>query len=390
MPGFELIGKEEQNAINEIFRNSNGVLCRYGLDARRNYIFRVDDFETQLAKKVHSKYCLFVCNGTAALKLALIALGVKQGDEVVTQAYTFVATVEAILELGAKPVLTEVDKSLNMDPNDLEKKVTSKTKAIIPVHMNGVAAKMDEIIYIAKKNNIPILEDSAQALGATYKGKSLGTIGDVGIYSFDIGKVITTGEGGILITDRKDIYLKAREYSDHGHENNPSFPRGEDTRTIWGFNYKVTELQGAIGLAQLKKLDYIINRQRENKRYLKGGIKEIPGIEFRELPDAEGDASDTLIFFLESSELARRFAQKLMKNGIGTKNLPDALNWHFAGTWSHIFNNYPEYKNKDLEQVWLQSSYHLRRAVALPIMVMSTKEELDTMIDILQKVFGMI
>lgn len=387
MPGFEVIGKEEQNAINEIFKKSNGVLYRYGLDTRRNYIFRVDDFEAQLAKNVHSKYSLFVCNGTAALKLALIALGVKLGDEVLTQAYTFIATVEAILELGAKPVLTEVDKSLNMDPLDLEKKVTSKTKAIIPVHMNGVAAKMDEIIYVAEKNNISILEDSAQALGATYKGKPLGTVGDAGVYSFDIGKVITTGEGGVLVTNKEDIYLKAREYSDHGHENNPNFPRGEDTRSIWGFNYKVTELQGAIGLAQLEKLDYIVNKQRKNKKFLKNGIKDIPDIEFRELPDPEGDASDSLIFFVESREKAQIIAKELRKNGIGTKNLPDALNWHFAGTWKHIFYNYPEYKNKNLEEIWPKSTNYLRRAIALPIMVKSTKEDLNKTIEKLQKVF---
>ena len=390
MPGFELIGKEEQMAVNEIFEKSNGVLYRYGLDARRNNIFRVVDFETQFAKRVHSKYCYFVCNGTAALKLGLIALDIRQGDEVITQSFTFVATVEAILEAGAIPIITEIDKSLNMDPNDLEKKITPKTKGIIPVHMAGVAAKMDEIVNIAKKYNIPILEDSAQALGATYKGKHLGTIGDAGIYSLDIGKVITTGEGGVLVTDKEDIYLKAREYSDHGHEYSPNVPRGEDTRSTWGFNYKVTEIQGAIGLEQLKKLDYIIERQRENKKYLKDGIKNIISIEFRDLPDPDGDASDTLIFFVESREVAQRVAIDLAKCGIGTKNLPDALDWHYAGTWKQIFYEYPEYKDKDLEQIWPKSTSYLRRAIALPIMIMTRKGELDEIIDKLQNIFKAI
>lgn len=380
MPGFELIGKEEQDAVNDIFEKSKGVLYRYGLDERRNNIFRVDDFEKKLAEKVNSKYSLFVCNGTAALKLGLIALGVKPGDEVITQSFTFVATVEAILELGAIPVITEVDKTLNMDYLDLERKITDRTRAIIPVHMAGVAAKMDEITAIASKHGIPILEDSAQTLGATYKDKMLGTIGDAGIYSLDIGKVITTGEGGVLVTDDEELFLKARAYSDHGHEQNPDVPRGEDTRSIWGFNYKVTELQGAIGLAQLKKLDFIIEKQRENKKYLKDGIKDISGIEFREIPNQDGDASDTLIFFVETREKALNIAKNLSMEGIGTKNLPDAINWHFAGTWTHIFYNYPEYDGKDLEQVWPQSTDYLRRAIALPIMVNTTKEELDEII----------
>lgn len=380
MPGFELIGKEEQAAVNEIFEKSNGVLYRYGLDDRRGKIFRVADFENKLAEKVGSKYCLFVCNGTAALKIALIALGVKRGDEVITQSFTFVATVEAILEIGAIPVITEIDKSLNMDPIDLERKISKKTRTIIPVHMAGVAAKMDEINSIAQRYNLPVLEDSCQALGATYKGRNLGTIGNAGIYSLDIGKAITAGEGGVLVTDNRDIYLKAREYSDHGHEQNPNVPRGEDTRSIWGFNYKVTELQGAIGLAQLKKLDYIIQKQRDNKKYIKDGIKDISGIEFRELPNPDGDASDTLIFFVESREKAHNIAKNLSKNGLGTKNLPDAINWHYAGTWRHVFYNYSEFKDKNLEQVWPQSTNYLRRAIALPIMVKTTEVELETIV----------
>ena len=392
MPGFELIGKEEQNAVNEIFEKSNGVLYRYGLDERRHHIFRVNKFEEEIAKKIGVKYAHCVCNGTAALKIALFGLGIKQGDEVITQSFTFIATVEAILELGAIPIITEIDKSLNMDPIDLEKKISKKTRAIIPVHMAGVAAKMDEITAIARKYNIPILEDSAQALGATYRGKSLGTIGDVGIYSLDIGKVITTGEGGILVTDDEKIFLKAREYSDHGHEQNPNVPRGEDTRSRWGFNYKMTELQGAIGLAQLKKLDFILQKQRENKYCIKNAIKDIPGIEFRRIPNPEGDAGDTLIFFVESRETASKFVNFLSKAGLGTKNLPDAVDWHFTGTWEHIFYNYPEYGGKNLEKIWSQSTNYVRRAISIPIMVYMTDEKIDYLIqsikDIAKKVLG--
>jgi 8-amino-3,8-dideoxy-alpha-D-manno-octulosonate transaminase len=385
MPGFELIGKEEKEAVDEVF-DKGGVLYRYGLDEKRQHIFRVDEFEKEIAKKVGAKYCHCVCNGTAALKIALVALGVRPDDEVIIQSFTFVATIEAVLELGAKPVITEVDKSLNMDPKDFEKKITDKTKVVITVHMAGVPAKMTEIMEIAKKHNIAVLEDSAQALGGTYKGKYLGTIGDVGIYSLDIGKVITTGEGGVLVTDNKNIYLKAREYSDHGHEYNPNLPRGEDTRSCWGFNYKMTELQGAVGLAQLKKLDYILKKQREHKKQIKEGVKDIKKIEFRELPDPAGDAGDTLIFFVESIKKASKFAKLLAEKKLGTKNLPDAINWHFAGTWNHIFSDCPEYKGKNLANVWEKSNNLLRRAIAIPIMVKMDEEQIKKIINVIYEI----
>ncbi|MBF0385929.1 MAG: DegT/DnrJ/EryC1/StrS family aminotransferase, partial [Candidatus Omnitrophica bacterium] len=332
--------------------------------------------EKKIAEKVGVKHALFVCNGTAALKLGLVGLGIKAGDEVVMPSFTFIATIEAILELGATPVIAEVDKSLNMDPKDLEKKISKKTMAIIPVHMAGVPARMEEILAIAKKKNLPVLEDSAQAFGATYKGKYLGTLGNAGIYSTDIGKIITTGEGGLLVTNEEKIYLMAREYSDHGHEQNPKFPRGEDTRTIWGFNYKVTEMQGAVGLAQLKKLDFILEAQRKNKKRIKDALKGIKKIEFRELPDDKGDAADTLIFFVESKEKALKLAAALKAKGLGTKNLPDAINWHYAGTWDHIFKGY----KKNLEEVWSQSTGFLRRSIALPIMVNMSEDRINEVI----------
>lgn len=385
MPGYELIGKEEKDAVDEVF-DKGGVLYRYGLDAKRQGIFRVDLFEKEIAQKVGSNYCLCVSHGTATLKLGLFALGVKPGDEVITQTFTFVATVEAILELGAKPVMAEIDKSLNMSPDDLEKKITEKTKAIIPVHMGGVSAKMDEIMAIARKNNIPVLEDACQAMGGTYKGKYLGTIGDVGTYSLDIGKIITTGEGGLLITDNKEIYLKAREYSDHGHEQNPNFPRGKDTRKLWGFNYKATELQGAIGLAQLKKIDYILQKQKENKKKIKEAIKNIKNIEFREIPDSDGDAGDTLIFFAENKDKADCFAKILSERGLGTKNLPDAIDWHYAGTWNHIFGNYADFSGKDLNKIFAKSTEILQRAVAIPIMISMQDEQINKIINVITEI----
>lgn len=380
MPGYELIGKEERDAVNDVF-DKGGVLYRYGYADRRQNIYRVDEFEKAFAQKFGVKYALAVSSGTAALKTALLALDVKPGDEVIAQSHTFIATVEVITEVGAIPVITEVNKTLNMDPEDLKKRITKKTKAVIPVHMSGVAAQMKEILAIAKEHNISVLEDNAQSCGGTYNGKKLGALGQVGVFSFDFGKTMTTGEGGMIITDDEHIFKESREYSDHGHELNPKFPRGEDTRHRSGFNFKVNELMGAIGMAQLKKLDDVIKYQRENKNKIKEGIKNNPDIEFREVPNPEGDVADTLTFFLKNREKAKKFVSMWVGKGFGTKNLPDAINWHFAGTWDHIFSQYGAYKGKDLTEVWKKSSDILRRAIAIPILVKMDNSQIKKIID---------
>jgi len=389
MPGFELIGKEEQNAVNDIFERG-GVLYRYGWHDQRQGIYRVDEFESNFAMKMGVKHALAVSSGTAALHLALKALNIKPGDEVITQSHTFIATVEAIVEVGAIPVITEVDKSLNMDPSDLAKKITSRTKAIIPVHMMGAAARMDEIMQIANTHDIPVLEDNAQCCGGTYHGKMLGTIGNVGITSFDFGKVLTTGEGGMVYTNNEEIFKTVMEYSDHGHELNPDLPRGEDTRHQSGFNYKMTELQGAIGLVQLTKMDEIISQQKKNKNLIKEGIRDIPEIEFREIPNPDGDTGDSVVFFLENREKAKQFAKLWTEKGYGTKNLPDAINWHFAGTWDHILPHYEHYSNKNVNELFPHSNQILRRAIAIPIFVKMDEKNISDIINAIHDCIGAI
>jgi len=225
MPGWEIIGEEERRAVNDVFDNG-GVLFRHSFVAIRNNMYKVKDFEIAFAKHVGASYAHAVTSGSAALKVALKAIGVGPGDEVITQCHTFVATVEAIIECGATPVLTDVDYTLNMDPEDLKRKITPRTKAIIPVHMLGVAARMDVITEVAAQHGLLVLEDAAQACGGTYQGRHLGTIGNAGTFSFDHGKILTTGEGGMVVTSDEKLYLNARIYADHGHEDNPAVPRG--------------------------------------------------------------------------------------------------------------------------------------------------------------------
>ena len=379
MPGWELIGAEERAAVNDVF-DHGGVLYRYGWADKRENIFRVDEFERAFAEKMGVRYALALSSGTSALIAALKAMGISRGDEVITQSHTFIATVEAIVEVGAIPVVADIDASLNMDPVNLKRKITKKTKAIIPVHMMGVAARMDEILKIARSHNIPVLEDNAQCCGGTYRGKMLGTLGEASITSFDFGKVLTTGEGGMVITNKESIFKLAREYSDHGHELNPAFPRGEDTRSISGVNFKMTELQGAIGLAQLKKMDYIITRQRENKSKIKKALSDIDQIEFREVPNPEGDTGDSVIFYFSERSETKAFMKLWTGKGLGTKNLPDAIKWHFAGTWDHIFRHYDQYAGKNLIALFSQSDDLLRRAIALPVLVNMTDTQIETIV----------
>jgi len=378
MPGWEIIGEEERRAVNEVFDNG-AVLFRQSFAAMRNDMYRVNDFEAAFANYTGVKYAQAVTSGSAALKVGLKALGVAPGDEVITQSHTFVATVEAILECGARPVITDVDFTLNMDPEDLRRKITSKTKAIIPVHMLGVAARMDEITAVAREHGVAILEDTAQACGGTYRGQPLGTIGDVGTFSFDHGKFLTTGEGGMVITASESIFLRARNYTDHGHENNPAFPRGEDTRSFPGFNYRMMELQGAIGIEQLKKLPESLEVHRANKVALKQALLETldQPLHFRENPDPAGDTGDALVFFLDTIDEARRVARLLQARGIGVKNLPDALNWHFAGTWHHMLADASWLGTNTLEGYFKQSDDILRRAIALPIFYRMDKNRIS-------------
>ena len=301
MPGNELIDNKELDEIKKIFKQSDGVLFAHGFDKRRKNIFRVRNFEKALKKYFKTEYALCVTSGTAAIKIALKACGVKSGDEVITQAFNFIATVEAIVDIGAKPILTNIDETLNMCPKDLKKKITKKTKAVIPVHMQGFSARIEEIEKICKKNKIRLVEDNCESIGAKYKKKFLGSFGDAGIMSFDFGKNITMGEGGAILTNDKKIIKYCKEYHDHGHELNPRFPRGMDTVTNPGFNYRITELQAAVGTAQLKKLSLIL---RENKKRYKILYKNLNKIfTVRHLLKESQSSMDAFMFKVENSSL---------------------------------------------------------------------------------------
>ncbi|MFZ5759410.1 MAG: DegT/DnrJ/EryC1/StrS family aminotransferase [Thermodesulfobacteriota bacterium] len=334
MPGFEVFGEEEKREIMEVL--DTGVLFRYEFPQQRKGIYKVRTFEERFAAYCGVKHAQAVTSGTAALKVALAALGVGPGDEVITQCFTFVATWEAIFDVGAVPVFAEVDDTLNMDPRDLEKKITPRTRCVIPVHMLGAPARIREIKAIADKHGIPVLEDTAQAAGATLEGKRLGSFGACGTFSFDPVKTMTTGEGGMIITDDEKLWRNMSEYHDHGHDHVPNpGARGGEGRSFIGFNYRMMELQGAIGLAQLAKLDDMISRQRKNKAALKEAIARIPGVTFRTILDEEGDSATFIGFFLTDAERARAVNRVLADNGAGAIAF-GANTWHFYPKWEHL------------------------------------------------------
>jgi 8-amino-3,8-dideoxy-alpha-D-manno-octulosonate transaminase len=374
MPGYELFGDEERQAVNKPLMPTTA--CSLHTDLSHNAKASSKFVSSSgFGRTVQSSYCQVVSSGTAALLVAIRSLGVRPGDEVITSSFTFVATAEAIIEAGAIPVFTEIDTTYNMDPEDLRTQITPRTRLIIPVHMAGAPARMNEILAIAGQYEIPVLEDAAQAFGGKYKGKTLGAIGNAGIFSFDFAKNITTGEGGAMVTASKKVFQRARELHDHGHQYNPSVPRGKDTRRMPGFNFRMTEIQAAIGLAQLAKLDQILLAQRQNKKKLRellGGDE----VKFRTVLDEE-EVADTLIFALESKAIAAEVARYLSEKEVGTKNLPDALDWHFAGTWDHMFRDLPSLQN--CSELWPKSRDLLMRSIALPVNAKMTDSEIELM-----------
>lgn len=368
MAGAEIIGKEELDEILELFNKDQVNLYRYG---QNNY--KTLEFEKMFAEYMGVKYAHAVSSGTAAIHCALAAAGISEGDEVITTAWTFVAPIEAIHALGGKPILVNLDSTFHLDPVELESKITNKTRAIVSVPM-WASPDMVALQEICKKNSIMLIEDSAQSLGASFQGKKLGTFGEIGTFSFDAGKSLHVGEGGIVITDDKELYEKVAEFSDHGHMHVEGLPRGKDPRRMPGLNYRMSELTAAVGVAQLNKIDFILNKATHNKYLLKNKIKHLPQLKMRDFHDEGGAQGDTLIFSLKNHNQALELEKALMNKGFGTKILPEAIDWHYGGAWGHIFQNE---KPEDLETCFKQTGDLLRRSICLNISLNMTSANID-------------
>lgn len=333
MPGFEILGAEERAEVLDTM--SSGVLMRYGFDGARQGRWRAVELEEALARRLGSKHVHACSSGTAAVFTALAACGVGAGDEVIVPPFTFVADIEAVLWLGAIPVFAEIDATLCLDPGSVAAVMSPRTKAVLVVHMCGGMARIDALAELCARRGVTLIEDVAQALGASFHGRHLGTFGTAGAFSFDYVKTITCGEGGAVITDDAELHDAVQAFTDHGHDHRGR-DRGADLHPILGLNFRISELHAAVGIAQLRKLDEILARQRAHKQFLKEGLADVAGLTFRELPDPAGDSATFLSFFLPTEDRARAAAKRLAEAGVDGCFYWHDNNWHYHRQWEHF------------------------------------------------------
>ena len=335
MPGTELFGAEERKEIEDVL--STGIMFRFNHDAQRNNIWKAKDFEAEAMKITGAKHALAVSNGSAAILAALAASGIGAGDEVICPPFTYIATIEAVLMLGALPVFAEIDETLCLSAEGIKKVITPKTKGICLVHMCGGNANMDEIMAVVKEHNLILVEDAGQAFAASYKGTATGLFGKAGAYSFDFFKIATAGEGGILVTNDESTYKLADSYCDHGHDhvgNN----RGMENHPIIGFNYRISELHAAVGAAQTRKVPAIRTANLKNKAFLQKELSKVEGISFSKLGDDNGDSGTFLNILMPDTETAKRTVDEFNKAGVGGFNYWFINMYHFINQWEHIKN----------------------------------------------------
>jgi 8-amino-3,8-dideoxy-alpha-D-manno-octulosonate transaminase len=329
-PGGMEVATEELEALRRVIESKN-LFRYYGVG---DGPAEVASFEREFAGQMGSKHALCLNAGSSALICALIGAGVGEGDEVIIPAYTWNATPNAVLAARATPVLAEVDESLTLDPQDVERRITPRTRAILPVHMRGAPAAMDELTTIAERHELVLVEDVCQAAGATFNGRRLGTFGDAGAFSLQFNKIITTGEGGVLITDRDDLLDLALDVHDCAN----SVRRGIGLPKFAGFNFRASELTGAVARVQLRRLDGLLERMRANHARLSSHVRGLPGLTLRHANDNGGDAGIALIAFAEDAERARDAVDALNAEGVLAMRIydPDTPDLHVYPYWAPV------------------------------------------------------
>jgi len=366
MPGFEFFGDEERKEVNDVLET--GILMRYGFDGPRKGIWKSKELEAAICKTFGTGYAQLTSSGTAALTTAMASFGIGAGDEVIMPAFTFVASFEAVLSMGAVPVLVDIDETLTLNPTAVKAAITSKTKCIMPVHMCGSMADLDALKAICDEHQLILLEDACQSIGGTYKGKHLGTIGHAGTFSFDFVKMITCGEGGVVMTNDQNIYTKCDAFTDHGHDH-LGVDRGADLHPFLGYNFRISELHAAVGLAQIRKLDTFLTIQRRNNHILRSYLEQVPGISFRVVPDPSGDSASFLSWFLPSQDKMEKAIEALKSAGIFAGNFYwYANNWHYIKKWDHLKNVQSLYALNEAQQTALKKLSNTKFEVSDAIM----------------------
>lgn len=305
--GPQYYDDKEQTQLTEVLQGHNPF--RFSNPPEKS---KVAIFENEYAARMRTKYALAVTSGTAALHTAMAALEVGPGDEVILPAWTWYSCYNTIIQAGALPVFAEIDESFNLDPADIEHRITPQTKVIMAVHLQGNPAAMDPILEIARRHGLKVLEDASQSVGASYKGRPLGSMGDIGIYSLQQSKTITAGEGGAVVTN--DAYLFERACRFHDVAARPGFPA--TLRFMPGLNYRMNEFTGGVLLAQIRKLDTIIGDARRNARRLYQGIRDLPGARLRRRPDPEGELGTGVFLEFPSKELRDQYSKAMKAEGV--------------------------------------------------------------------------
>jgi perosamine synthetase len=337
------IGEDEKRAIME-YLNSGGWLTEFR---------KTREFEQMIADYVGSKYASAVNNGTISLIVAFMALGIGKGDEVIVPDLTMIASANSIVIAGAEPVFVDVDRSnLCLDFDLVEKAVTRKTKAIMLVTLNGRYPEMQKFVKFAKDNSLFLVEDAAQSLGSRYRGKHLGTFGDVGSFSFSTPKIITTGQGGALVTDKEEIFKRISMIKDFGRPKS-----GVDYHEIMGLNSKFTDLQAVIGIKQMEKLDWRVKRKKEMYQLYKDLLEDLEELDF-----IETNLDDTAPWFIDiiikdGKEVRDRLALFLDKKGIGTRPFYPAI--HTQPPYSWVTGDFRNSEYASERGLWLPSSSFL-------------------------------
>ena len=387
MPGMDVFGAEERKEVMDVLEST--CLFRYNHEHLRNGMWKARELEEVTASYTGAKYAHAVSSGSTAVSTMLASAGIGFGDEVIVPPFTYIAPVEAVLWAGGLPVFAELDETLCLSAEGIEKAITPKTKAVLLVHMCGAAANMDEIVAVCEKHNLTLVEDCGQAMGAFYKGKSVGLFGKAGAFSMDFFKITTAGEGGLCITDSEEVYHNMEQISDHGHDHIGD-NRGMEQHPIVGTNYRMGELNGAVGLAQMRKVGDIRAAKLKNKSYIKNRLAEVDGITFRHMPDEAGDSGTFLNFFLPTQEKAEAAAKQLAADGLGGFNYWYTNMYHFINQWDHLkelrspakmaihhLGAPQDYKNLELPK----SQEVIGRLISLGIKTTWTEEEMKSFVD---------
>lgn len=403
-PGGLEIGEEEKKQVLEVLDTK--YLFRYYGPAGVESKVRL--FENGFKEKMGAKYALATSSCTGALVSALVACGIGPGDEVIVTGYTFFASCAAAVAAKAIPVIAEIDETLTMDVADMEKKITPATRGIVAVHMRGMPCDMDAVMAVAKKHNLRVIEDCAQACGATYKGKFVGTFGDCGCFSFQYHKTITAGEGGMILTNDARLYDRCCSYHDTAACWRPDrfAEQRFEGELFCGSNFRMSELTGAVMLAQLGRLDRLNAAMRSHQRRIIEQIRDTRGIRVRPATDPEGDTGICLMFFLDAPEKVGPFVEALKAEGVeaaGVFNsgIPD---WHIYAHWKHVIQKKaptavicpwecPYHKGPSVEytpDMNPNTLAYLGRVVHLDIPAQMTDEDCDMIAKAINKVAAVL